>query len=586
MTVPASNPFIPTDLKTILNSRPTPGASFTMSEWQTWAGPRVTRSNYDVYQATVGARGDFNFQDITWDANYTHSRMDLLETWSGFSSISAANRLLAAADGGNSICNGGFNPFGPVSLSQSCFDYLYRVAHNTTDLVQDTAEVDLQGKVVDLPAGEMRFAAGANYRRNSYRFDADPEISTGDLSNTPASFSTRGAVNVSEVYGELLIPVLRDLPAIRDLSLDLGYRYSDYNLSGGVSTYKADGTWTIIDSLSIRGGYARATRAPSVGELFMAVSGSQVAIGNSGPTAFNSGDPCDASSAYLSSSANGANAAKVQALCVAQGAPVGFVNIQPRPSITTNGNTALEPESADTYSIGGVFRPHLDGPFSASLSLDYYDIKVSNTMGTIGAGAILWNCYNASTNPTYDINNPYCQRVSRNPNTGLISNIQNPLLNLGEYHTAGEDVQADFGLSLGSMGRLTANILLNHLDKFTIQSTPTSPALEYKGTDGTSRSTSMRSPTRSGRPALRLAGRSEISAPIFAGVISATWKTPLMSAPPTKGSAYRQSAISTSICHGTLRLRSSCEAASPTCLARIRHIWISNRTGPTLTLTI
>ena len=489
LTVPVTNPFIPADLATLLASRPNPNANFNITSQSVWAGPRTDNNAFDVFQLTGGARGSMAFHDISWEAYAIHGRTAYQDTLTGYASLAAINTLLSAPGGGTALCTGGFNPFGLNTPSASCYNYLSRTGHNNTYLTQDVFELDTQGSLFNVPAGEARFAAGLDYRKNTYVFDADSQISAGDLSNTPKSFSTHGSTAVKEVYVELLLPVVKDLPFAKSINLDLGYRYSDYDLSGGVSTYKADADWKVVDWLTFRGGYARATRAPSVGDLYQAVSGSQVTIG--GPGQFNSGDPCDVAGAYLSAAKN-PDAAKVSALCTAQGVPANFTNTQPRPPVSSQGNLALQPETADSFSVGFVLRSRFEQPLLSKLSLtvDYYSIDVTNTIGTVGANAVLDDCYSGATNPTYSITNTYCAALTRNPANGLISNISNPLLNLGEYKTAGYDVQLDwsaplkaFGLPDG-FGRVSLNVLANYLDTFTIQSTQTSAALEFAGTIG------------------------------------------------------------------------------------------------------
>lgn len=488
ISVPATNPFIPADLRTILASRRNPAAPFTITQATFGFGPRQDHNAFDVFQLTTGIKGDLPFNDITWEVYGTHGRMAYQNTLTNYSSLSGYNTLLAAADGGNSICAGGYNPFGINPLSPACFSYLSRTAHNNTVLEQDVIEGTLSGRLFALPAGDLRFAAGADYRRNSYALDVDSLISHGDLANTPSSQSTHGTTDVKEVYFELLAPVVKSLPFAKAINLDLGYRYSDYGLSGGFSTYKADADWQVNDWLTIRGGYAKATRAPSVGDLYLGVTGSQVSIGNAGTA--GSGDPCDATGYYLS--ARNPDASRVAALCTLQGTPPGFTNNQPRPSSTTQGNLTLRPETADTYSIGFVLRPRFDNPLFSrtSLSIDYYKINVSDTIGTIGGNAILDNCYTATTNPSYSNGNEYCTLLSRSPSTGLIANISNPLFNLGQFKTSGIDLQVDWSAPFSAMrlpdylGRVSLNVLVTYLESFTIQSTPTAKPLEFAGTIG------------------------------------------------------------------------------------------------------
>jgi iron complex outermembrane recepter protein len=82
--------------------------------------------------------------------------------------------------------------------------------------------------------------------------------------------STAGKIRVREAYGEMLIPILSNLPFADTLNLELGYRVSDYSSTGTDSTWKVNGEWAPVDFLRFRGGYQRAVRAPNLGEVFTA----------------------------------------------------------------------------------------------------------------------------------------------------------------------------------------------------------------------------------------------------------------------------------------------------------------------------
>src|SRR5260370_27015710 len=167
--------------------------------------------------------------------------------------------------------------------------------------------------MLSVPAGELRFALGADYGGSSFDCPPDHGLVTNDSFSYDTSVARAGTENVREVFGELLVPVLKDLPLIQELSLDLGARRSQYDLFGGVNTWKADLNWKPVSTLSVRGGYARAIRAPSLGELFAPTVTGNLNIG-SGPAA---GDPCATGSSFRT----GANAAQVAALCHAQSVP-------------------------------------------------------------------------------------------------------------------------------------------------------------------------------------------------------------------------------------------------------------------------
>ena len=130
------------------------------------------------------------------------------------------------------------------------------------------------GGLIDLPAGEVRAAFGASFRENDFDYHVDKLEQVQNIADLPAglfgSGSTSGRIRAYEVYGELLVPVLNDLPLVRQLDLDLGYRYSRYTAIGGLGTYKIMGDWEVNRFLRFRGGYNLATRAPNVGEMFQA----------------------------------------------------------------------------------------------------------------------------------------------------------------------------------------------------------------------------------------------------------------------------------------------------------------------------
>ncbi|WP_395443748.1 TonB-dependent receptor domain-containing protein [Caulobacter sp. UC70_42] len=214
--------------------------------------------------------------DWTYDAYFSYGRVDDGTTYTGYLSRSATQRLLDASDGGNSLCAGGFNPFGETKLSASCINYISRIAKNTTVNDQRVFEANVQGGVFDLPAGQVRLALGGTYREQNYKLVPDAlllatftlnGVTGPELAGNSAQ-PLAGSDSVYEGYGEILIPLLRDLPFVHRLETNLGYRVSKYNSIGGVQSYKADASWEIVERLRVRGGIQRAVRAPSIGELF------------------------------------------------------------------------------------------------------------------------------------------------------------------------------------------------------------------------------------------------------------------------------------------------------------------------------
>ncbi len=394
-----------------------------------------------------------------------------------------------APDGGQSICAGGYPLFGYDPVSAACSAFLQRPIHTESEFEQRVIEANLQGGLMELPAGELRFATGAAYRYNSYDYRPDEGLVTLEALGTSGTNPSNGSTDVYELYGELLIPVLKDLPLVRELNVDLAYRFSKYDTVGGVHTYKASGDWEIFDGLRARGGYSRAIRAPSVGELFQAktaVSANILSTVNGG------GDPCDIRSAIRRAAPS-----QVRALCLATGVPAGVVD-----TITfggaavagfQTGSTELQEEVADSYTVGLVWNPRLDyAPLSRiQVSLDYYDIKLEGAIANIASITSLQRCFNAdgASNAGYDPQNQFCRNIVRDA-AGQLSNVAEPASNLGGYHTSGVDFQVDWVVraeDLGwseDLGSLSLNLVLSYVRDYEIQTLQGAPFLEYAGTIG------------------------------------------------------------------------------------------------------
>lgn len=508
--VPSTNPFISSTLRSFLDARPNPNGSFLLNKRFTEVGGRIGNDRYNVFQMTTGVRGQVPQSRWTYDVYAQYGRVDNVTTQMGNVSRSSVQRLLDAPDGGKSLCTGGFNPFGESNLSPSCVAYISRTGQNTTVSEQTVVEASLQGQLFTLPAGEVRAAVGAQYRQDDFAFRPDAslaqtntraphlganglpdggEIGGSEIAGFNASQALKGSTNSKEMFAEVLVPVLADLPFVQQLDLTLGYRYSDYNTIGGVAAYKADVEWQVMDGLRFRGGANRAVRAPSIGELFAPTNTSFPGIGS--PTATGlSGDPCDVRSSYR----NGPNAAQVKALCLAQGLPAtSFDNYQFTNNQVTGivgGNVNLEEETADTWSVGAVYQSRFEHPLLSrfSASIDYYNIEITNVIGAVGASAQLQGCYNAQgQNPTYDPNNGYCQLFLRDPANGNVVQARELSQNLATLKTSGIDAQVDWNAQLADMhlpdwGSLNMNVVVGWLDTWERQDTAGGPFINRTGT--------------------------------------------------------------------------------------------------------
>jgi iron complex outermembrane recepter protein len=490
-SIPVTNPFIPNDLKTILASRPTPTASFTWNGRYVGIPYKSWDENYNVAQFMFGLKGDLA-AGWTWDAFGAYDSTEHNQNMNHAVLKSQVQTLLNAADGGASICAGGFNPFGlahATSLSVACQNYMTTTLHSQEKLTQTQYQAMLQGPVFQLQGGDAHVAFLAGYRKNTYVFTPDSNLVSGNVEAVIATSPvSEHAIENKDFAVQIDLPFFKDLPWVKELGVGAAYRYSDYSTTGAVKSYEGDIRYKPIEALLFRGSYQRAVRAPNIGELFSSPSGVQVVIGTP-PVSI--GDPCD----VRSTARTGTNGTQVAALCVAQGVPSSIVSTYLFPTTATGGivtgNAALTPETADTFNVGAVFNPHASSPWlrDFNVSVDYYNIKIANVISVVNGLTTLSKCFNLDgTNPTYSQTNSYCQLIQRDAN-GQLVNIAQPYLNLGGLRTDGVEIQVTWGVrpadvGLGALkGRAYINSTIGLLSHYKVQSLPGSAFQEFSDTN-------------------------------------------------------------------------------------------------------
>jgi outer membrane receptor protein involved in Fe transport len=330
-------------------------------------------------------------------------------------------------------------------------------------------------------------AAGVEYRRywGFSRGDAISAQAGEVLGAGAAALPQEGEYDTREAFAELIVPIIEDKPFFHSLTLETGGRYAHYNLSGGNWTYKIGGSWEPVPDIKFRGMYSKAVRAPNLAELFQpqVVALTNLTI-----------DPCQRD--YLADGVTPAAPvpAPLAALCVATGVPAGSINVVgaiPAPSSgqiqsTIGGDPNLAPETAKSLTLGVVLQPRMVPGLSATI--DYYNIEVTDAIGTATNGDIIQGCYGAG-NPTLDPNNPFCQLVRRNPQgrldgdatttPGLIK-LNN---NLGTILAEGIDFTVNYRRDIG-FGRVSFALNGNYTDKArfkALSDSPLSPNRECNG---------------------------------------------------------------------------------------------------------
>jgi outer membrane receptor protein involved in Fe transport len=404
---------------------------------------------------------------------------------------------------------------------------------------QDNVEFDTSGDVIKLPAGMLKASIGADYRRVTQVDTPDNLQSTYSfLDQVVGVYPTQG-YNVSqdakEGYGELEIPILADLPFIKSLTLNPGVRYSSYNTSKGGWTWKLLADYQVNDWVRLRGGYNLAIRTPNLGELFL--NPSEVFGGFS-----TYGDPCSllttapwgaggarstapsgnppvqttanvvntrglagATSTYnicraLMDQANPGSSTVVSAQNQFYNTP-GTAQPAPGPAVFNwtmqSGNSHLDPETARTYTIGLVLKSPFQNPLLSRMqaSFDYYRIHISDAIEFASIDYTYAQCFggafdgNTSAGLTAALASPYCQSVSRSPQTGALALVGTPYSNLATIDTSGLDVQFDWSATLADAfkdvpGRVNLNFVANFLGNYDTTAGPGQPTVKWYGSLG------------------------------------------------------------------------------------------------------
>jgi iron complex outermembrane receptor protein len=443
-------------------------------------GPRVTSVDHTDYRLVVGARGDI---DKTWsyDAYLQYGEARMKENEQNDFSISRFQNAAFGCPANVPNPSGApcalYNPFALGAVSQAAVDYVTASEMESGDTVEQIASGSITGKLGDYgvrmpwaPSGAV-VNIGGEYRREALTLNTDAGDQAGDLTGIGGvRVPVSGAYDVKEVFAEVQVPIARDISGFEDLSLNAGYRYSDYSLSGQTGTYKIGGDWAPTDDFKLRASYNRAVRAPNIDELFAP----------SGVLLDGSTDPCA-----------GAAPAATAAQCALTGvsaAQYGHIAANPGRQYfgLEGGNPALKPEVADTVSFGLVFTPRFIP--GLTFSVDHFDIKVQNVIGSAGADLIIAQC--VQTGDPF-----YCGKVHRAPgsgslwltNTGYIADTQ---FNLGQLRTQGVDFSAAYRLPLAMvgldrLGQVALSFDGTLLDDLITQTLPTGGSFDCAGRYGT-----------------------------------------------------------------------------------------------------
>lgn len=424
-------------------------------------GGRQDDLNYQSYRMAGGFRGEL-LTGLDYDIAMIYSKVNLSRTYKNDFSITRLNRAIdvvdadpgpgvdpqcrSAVDGTDPACVP-YNVFALGGVTPAALNYLQvpllQRSANTQWVSTASLNADLGTWGVKSPYAETPVQAvlGAEFRRDELTSTTDENFSTGNASGQGGpTLGLSGSVDVTEYFGELQVPLLEGQPFAHQVGIDLAYRYSDYDTGVTTDSWKIGVDWAPVEDIRFRASKQRAVRAANIIELFT----------SQGFNLFDmDDDPCDA----LDPGGNGvAPAANCQGLnpwqvTPAQAAGGGLNSPAGQYNFLQGGNPALDPEVADTKTLGFVFTPTFLDNFV--MSVDWFNIFIEDTIATTGAVNTVASCY-------FNGDLGSCGRITRNPGTGQLwigSGVVEDLnTNIGSLETTGIDVNAAYKFDLDMVG--------------------------------------------------------------------------------------------------------------------------------------
>jgi iron complex outermembrane recepter protein len=471
-------------------------ATITIGKRNSEGGPRFNDIGYNQFRIVTGLKGDLG-EAWSYDAYFQTGQIKVANTYRNDVSNARILRALqvvnvagvptckSVVDGTDPLCKP-YDVFNAGKVSQDALNYIGipLVITGTTKetVVNASISGDLAKYGIKSPFAEdgLRINLGAEYRTEALATQPDLAYLTGDGAGTGSQQPIDGQYKVTDFFGELGVPLVTDKPFFHDLSLELGYRHSKYNVRGAAKqnsadTYKIAGNWSPVEDITFRASFNRAVRSPNIFDLFA----------NRDIGLFTGTDKCSgpAINGKVDGSDTGPTTPALQAagFTAAQCARTGVTAAQ-FGNISSNfgadqynqqfgGNVNLRPEKANTYSFGVVLQPKSFLP-GFLLSVDYFNIKVNDAVGTIGAQVIFDQCI-GTADPFY------CSKISRataangfpgalygnNPGVGFINN---ETVNTGSVKTSGIDINGDYRTTLGN-NKIRWQFVGTYLDKFISQ---------------------------------------------------------------------------------------------------------------------
>lgn len=437
-----------------------------------------TNVRVDYINAVIGAKGDFVAEGWNWDAFFQFSRSDgdytqdliyddAISPYAWFAAGSCAALPVTTVRGVACHQPDWYSPeFLAGNISQVDRDFLFGVDTGNTIYEQSQIEIFLDGPLFAMPAGDV--IGGIGFSRIGERIDDVPgeTFQAGNAWGSSSAGPTKGNKTTRAVFAELAIPLLKDQPFAEAVDLSLSARFTDVDVYGADTTYKAGLGWQITPELRLRTTYGTSFRAPALYELYLDSQTSFI-----GQRAI---DPCINWAGNL---ANNAISQRIADNCAADGIPGNYGGAGSSATVFESGNIGnLDAETSKAFNVGAVWSP---GFADFRLSVDYFKIEIEDQITQLGAGNILFGCYNSDTFGT----EPLCDLFTRNPALFLVNSVTNNFINIAEQTNEGVDIAAQYSRDF-SFGTLTMNTSHTIQMQDELQLLPTSTPTDDNGEFG------------------------------------------------------------------------------------------------------
>jgi iron complex outermembrane recepter protein len=454
------------------NGKNYPGLNLYILRRNVEGGNRIETFGTDSAREVAGLKGDIN-DSWTFNVSAQHSTVDTLVQNLNFlanSNIQQGLNVLPSASG--PVCGGPNNPLGigplvtpgtAFSPNSSCVPYnvwksggvnaatlaYLSIPEQTQAVVTEydttgsvTGDLGKYGLKSPLADDGLQLNIGAEWREDATDYAPDYVSQQGlAAGGGGATKAIEGSFSVGEAFTEIRLPIAQHQPLAEDLSIEGGYRYSEYSEGFSTNTYKMGIEWAPTQDARLRASFNRAVRAPNIGELY---TPSAVALDGSV-------DPCAAPLANPKNPTGPLSNGETFAQCARSGVTAAeYGSITPSAANQYNGlaggNPNLTPETADTYTVGIVLTPRVVP--NLQLSLDYFHIDIKNVIAALGGNTILLECLATGA---------LCNQVHRDPANGslwlsTLGYVTDLDVNEGELETQGMDVKGSYRVQLPALG--------------------------------------------------------------------------------------------------------------------------------------